>query len=179
MCVYFVQHILSAVLRALENVPYGDCFPCSLRWKKPRRLREGSGRVPDATVLRAVLVDPQTLRPFSFHTCLALASGGRGQCCEEHGLPVASSPCPNVGTFRAGSCRLHLRAVPRTVGGDVPLLPAEVSWVVGHSLDLHPPDGSDSPRPPCPSKGMAQREPPAICLQQHRGTAESSLPYLA
>lgn len=63
MCVYFVRHILSAVLRALENVPYGDCFPCSLRWKKPQRLREGSGRVPDATVLRAVLVDPQTLRP--------------------------------------------------------------------------------------------------------------------
>lgn len=72
--------------------------------------------------------DPQTLRPFSFHTCLALASGGRGQCCEEHGLPVASSPCPNVGTFRAGSCRLHLRAVPRTVGGDVPSTRRSFYW---------------------------------------------------
>lgn len=69
---------------SFRDVRYGDCFPCSLRWKKPQRLREGSGRVPDAAVLRAVPADPQTLRPSDPQT-----------------LFLPHVPCPGLGRTRA------------------------------------------------------------------------------
>lgn len=75
---------------SFRDIRYGDCFPCSLRWEKPQWLREGGGRLPDAVVLRTVTADP--LLSIRVLPWPREDEGSAPKGCEEHGLPVASSP---------------------------------------------------------------------------------------